>query len=100
MTAVVSPDFSSALAQQFIFTLAIGTLIGTYLSNFITMTVNVIGDPIVNKLISKKDIDDTDFTLFGMKFDIGKLLMLMINFMIMLVIVYFMFQVATKFGIQ
>ena len=86
-------DFENFLTQQNIISLAVATAIGLYINNFITDVMNVIGMPIVNKLLGDEKTFGKKYicTVFGVEFELGKLIEIILKLLITLVIIYFIF---------
>lgn len=87
-------DFENFLTQQNIISLAVATAIGLYINNFITDIMNVIGIPIVNKLLGDEKTFGKKYicTVFGIEFELGKLIEIILKLLITLVIIYFIFN--------
>lgn len=87
-------DFENFLTQQNIISLAIATAIGLYINNFITDVMNVIGMPIVNKILGDEKTFGKKYicTVFGVEFELGKLIEIILKLLVTLVIIYFVFN--------
>lgn len=92
-------DFGSFLGQQNIISLAVATAIGLYINSFITDIMNVVGIPIINRVLGKKDefAKKYEFHIFGVKLELGKIMEIILKLLVMLIIVYLIFSKLPSF---
>jgi large-conductance mechanosensitive channel len=83
-------DFGNFLTQQDIVTLAVATALGVYLNNFINDIMNIIGVPIINKILSKEKNTEEEYNcdIFGVEINFGKVLEVVLKLIITLIIIY------------
>ena len=87
-------DFVSFLSQQNILSLAIATAIGLYINTFITDIMNVVGTPIIDKILGNEKNENKKYIcdVFGAEIELGKLIEIVIKLVLTLIIIYFIFS--------
>jgi large-conductance mechanosensitive channel len=90
-------EFGKFLGQKDVLDLAVAVTIGTYLTTFSREVITIIGNPIIDKLIGKSKFGERyKYKLFGMEFDIGRLLELILNLLLTLFIMFMIFKYIPK----
>ena len=91
-----SEDFLRFLFKQNLIQLGIGLLVATQLSAFTTnVSTNVLA-PIINSLStgSQKNLADYTITIFGVTFKVGTVIVGIINLLLMIIVIYFLYQLT------
>jgi len=91
-------DFGTYMFKTEVMELAIATVIGIYINNFIDDFFQVVGIPIIDKFIgNEKDIEKKyRYTLFGIEFEIGKIIEIILRFFFVLMIIYILFRLIPR----
>jgi len=87
-------DFLSFLTEKNILNLAVATTIGFYINGFTSDIMDIIGKPIINKILNKAGDIETKYivTLFGIKFEIGRLIEVIFKLIVTLFIIYMIYR--------
>lgn len=91
-----SESFLRFLFQQNLIQLGIGLLVATQLSAFTTNVSTNILAPIINSLStgSQKNLADYTITIFGVTFKVGTVIVGIINLLLMIIVIYFLYQLT------
>jgi large-conductance mechanosensitive channel len=91
-----SESFLRFLFQQNLIQLGIGLLVATQLSAFTTNVSTNILAPIINSLStgSQKNLADYTITIFGVTFKVGNVIVGIINLLLMIIVIYFLYQLT------
>ena len=90
-------DFKSFIMGKDIFDLAVGVTIGSLLLAFSNNMIEIIGSPIINKMIGTSKLGERyKYVIFGMEFDIGRLIELIIKLLFTLFLIFLMFKYLPK----
>jgi large conductance mechanosensitive channel len=94
----VSKSFLSFLVDKKVLTIGIGLMIASQLSVLTNTFTKSIINPIINKLIKDKTqtLDELEVEIVGVKFEVGKLISSIINFLIVLIILYYLYKLEIK----
>tara|TARA_B100000131_G_C17826571_1_gene495861 strand:+ start:102 stop:392 length:291 start_codon:yes stop_codon:yes gene_type:complete len=79
-------SFISFLEQNQILQTAIGIVLATSITNFVTVTINVFIDPIVKKIAGTEKNKKINF--FGIEVEIGVFIIELIDFIIVILLIY------------
>lgn len=79
-------SFISFLEENKILQTAIGIVLATSLTNFVTVTINVFVDPLVKKIVGTEK--DKKIKIFGAEVEIGIFLIEFIDFIIVIILIY------------
>lgn len=91
-------DFLSFLVSERILTISIGLVVGSQIYSLINLFTNKIVSPILNRLFRTKEERLTDFNvkIFGITFELGKILAGLLNLLIVVYILYLLFKLEKK----
>ena len=90
-------EFSKFLSQKDVLDMAIGVTIGTYILTFSKNIIEILGTPIINKIIGYTKLGERyKYKIFGMEFDIGRLIELVLNLILTLFIMFIIFKYIPK----
>ena len=79
-------SFLNFLEENQILQTAIGIVLATSLTNFVTVTINVFIDPLVKRLVG--DEKNKKIKIFGTEVEIGVFLIEFIDFLIVIILIY------------
>lgn len=90
-------DFNKFILGKDIFEMAVGVTIGSLLLTFSNNMIEIIGTPIINKIIGTSKLGDRrKYIIFGMEFDIGRLFELILKLLFTLFLIFVMFKYLPK----
>lgn len=91
-------DFFSFLTQKNILDIAIAFVIGNYVNDFANNFITIIAQPIISKIAGKEEQQLQEFSvkLFGIIFNIGTLIYLLLKLIIIIFILYLFFKVIPQ----
>jgi hypothetical protein len=88
--------FIEFLNQQNILNISLATMIGFYLNDFTTNISQIIITPIISLFSNVDNVENFYVKIFKFKFMLGKLLLLILRFIITLIIIYYIYVIITK----
>ena len=90
-------EFNNFIMGKDILDMAVGVTIGSLLLTFSNDIINIIGTPIINKVIGTSKIGERyKYIIFGMEFDIGKLIELILKLLLTLFLIFLIFKYLPK----
>jgi large-conductance mechanosensitive channel len=90
-------DFNNFILGKDILDLAVGVTIGSLLLTFSNNLIEIVGTPIINKMIGKSKLGERyKYIIFGMEFDIGRLIELIIKLLFTLFLIFLIFKYLPK----
>jgi large-conductance mechanosensitive channel len=95
-------DFLNFIIDQKILTLGIGIVVGTQIYILINMFTLYIVSPIINKIFNTKEenLSKVNIEIFGIKFEIGKILSSLFNLVIVVYILYLLFKLEERIAMK
>jgi large-conductance mechanosensitive channel len=96
-------DFLNFVINEKILTISIGLVVGTQIYNLINMFTLYIVSPIINRIFNTKEeiFTNVNIEIFGVKFELGKILSSLFNLILVIYILYLLFKIeqriATKY---
>jgi large conductance mechanosensitive channel len=85
-------DFMDFIRKQGVVGLAIGFIVGVAVSGVVTSLVNDIINPFIGMIIGSNNLERLTFTIGDAVFRYGSFIAVLINFVIILAVVYFGFK--------
>jgi large-conductance mechanosensitive channel len=94
ISANESEGFFNFLFKHDIVNIGIGLILASQLGNIVKIISEELVAPIINKITvsQTKKLEDYKITVLGMEFKIGNILIVIINFMLMLLIIYYIYK--------
>jgi large conductance mechanosensitive channel len=91
-------EFLTFLVNERILTLGIGLVVGTQIYSLINIFTTNILSPILNKIFKTRQEKLSDFkiSILGIKFEIGKIVASLLNFLIVVYILFLLFKLEKK----
>ena len=90
-------EFNNFILGKDILDIAVGVTIGSLLLAFSNNMIEIIGVPIINKLIGKSKLGERyKYIIFGMDFDIGRLIELIFKLLFTLFLIFLLFKYLPK----
>jgi large-conductance mechanosensitive channel len=90
-------EFTHFLTHKDILDMAVGVTVGTFLSTFSNDIINILGKPIIDKIIGTSKLGERyKYIIFGMEFDIGRLFELILKLSLTLFIIFILFKYLPK----
>jgi large conductance mechanosensitive channel len=84
--------FMEFIRKQGVVGLAIGFIVGVAVAGLVTALVNSLINPLIGLIIQTKNLESLTFTVSKATFYYGRFLGVLINFIIILAVVYFGFK--------
>jgi len=81
-------EFQDFVSRGSVVDLAVGVIIGASFNNLITALTTYILNPLIGLLIGRIDLTDMKFTVFGANFLVGEFINAIINFLIIMFVVF------------
>jgi large-conductance mechanosensitive channel len=90
-------DFNNFILGKDILDMTVGVTIGSLLLTFSNNIIEIIGIPIINKMIGTSKLGDRyKYIIFGMEFDIGRLIELIFKLLFTLFLIFLIFKYLPK----
>lgn len=81
-------EFQQFISRGSVVDLAVGVIIGAAFNTLVTALTTYILNPLIGLLIGRIDLTDMKFTVFGANFLIGDFINAIINFLIIMFVVF------------
>lgn len=90
----VFDDFIQFFTKRDVINVAMATTIALYINNLTNDLIKTLINPIIKRIfIGKNSLrDEFIYTIFGIQFEIGKIIEIILQFMITMIIIYFMYK--------
>ena len=92
-------NFIHFLVDKKVMTIGIGLILASQLSVFVNNITTSLVNPIIHRFIQKdqtEKLDQMKFEWYGIQFEIGKLISGIINFIFILLALYFIYRIEVK----
>ena len=90
-------DFTEFLTKKDILDMAVGVTIGSFLTSFSNNMIDILGKPVIDKIIGTTKLGERyKYIIFGMQFDIGRLIELALKLLLTLFIIFMIFKYLPK----
>lgn len=92
-------DFMTFLLERNIFQTGVAFIIATQVNKFMLDIMNSLISPIVSKTLdanSKSKIENKTIKFFGIEFRIGVLIMSVINFLVMMLLIFYIYKLSNS----
>lgn len=92
-------DFINFLVDKKVIAIGIGLLLASQLSIFVNTFVNTVVNPIIRKILKNdqgQKLEQLKITYFEVEFELGKLITSLINFMIILFVIYLIYKLELR----
>jgi large conductance mechanosensitive channel len=86
-------DFFNFLLEKNIFQTGVSIIIASQVSKLMFDTMNSLVAPVISKTIDSK-IETKTAKVFGIEFKIGAFIMSLINFLIIMLLIYYLFRIS------
>ena len=86
-------DFGNFLKSRNVINAGIAFVIALQINKLFTDMINLIINPIASKIISQ-DINKQEYIVYGIDFKTGQLFLSFINFIIVMVFIYYIFKIS------
>ena len=90
-------EFREFISSGSVVDLAVGVIIGSAFSTLVTALTTYILNPLIGLLIGRIDLTDMKFTVFGANFLIGDFINSIINFLIVMFVIFIVVRSMNKF---
>jgi large-conductance mechanosensitive channel len=90
--------FLEFLLERNIFQAGISFLIASQVNNLSRNIIDTVATPILDKVFNE-NIKNQDTEIFGIKFKTGQLMLNIINFLIVMIFIYYLYKLTNKDGL-